>query len=298
MRVIKDVLRSYFLNRDSSAVNAQELENKIHSAAEDIWRVLVEMPFPTDRIMDYVKEDRYRLHRHVDDRIDVVDQKLEAIRELLDSQRGDGPVCRWREESAPDNISKLILKGGPSLLADYSGKKQADESLAKWLDSAVEIICIDPFLFKRSHDAGETSAEALEKDYEYADQLLAVLGREKQVQFIYRGNAAKGSSAIKVSTNVANRIESSLAAVGLKATFRVVEDLHDRVWLKRDRKGSWSAKVIGTSRDGIGRRPTYLIDMSSTDCADYRPYVDYLVGISQVSHERPINFRGIGKKIL
>lgn len=200
---------------------------------------------------------------------------------LIGSQSSNGPI-------------ELIVDGGPSTTAKARGKNQADEALSDWLRDAVEVVAIDPFLFKRekTHDHSETAEESAKYDVDYADALLDVFGTNKAIKFIYKGNPSKNEGGpTKVSQGVANRIADQLATKKLKVTFYVVEDLHDRVLLKRDAKERWHGKVIGTSRGGIGRRPTYIIDMTQNDVSNYHPYVTHLISASQQSHERPIDFK-------
>lgn len=289
MTIIEKIIRHHLL-QSSTDESTQRLEERISIAASEIeWHLYRTSPWKD------TQAQTEREYRRLDRRFSDLENELTEIRKALNSNRNGGPVCRFRGDDAPEGILHLITQGGPSLIADYSGKREMDRSLSNWLKESVEVICIDPYLFKRSQSGTEDPAETLRKDNEYADQLLAVLGKKKQVQFIYRSERGQGKSALKVSPNVADRIEAKIPALGIQATFRAVEDLHDRVWLMRDKKNNWHAKVVGTSRDGIGKRPTYLVDMTAEDCREYRPYVDFLIANSEVSHERPVNFRGQSK---
>ncbi|MDE1712698.1 hypothetical protein PWG14_08365 (plasmid) [Chromobacterium amazonense] len=293
MRFIEKILQRLLLDNKVDEISQHKMERDIHLAA----RAIEEYIFEESRLISLHREEIIRALDRSDgymlERIIRIDQELSEIRKILKLHRDNGPECRFKAGDASNDIMQLITTGGPSLLAEYNGKKQIDKTLAEWLEPAKEVICIDPYLFKRSQSGTETQEEVIAKDNDYADQLLGVLGERKQVQFIYRGDRSKGKSALKVLPNVANRVEAQIPLRNIKATFRVVEDLHDRVWLMRDARNKWHAKVVGTSRDGIGKRPTYLIDMSSDDCTAYRSYVDYLIGVSQVSHERPINFKEV-----
>ena len=205
-------------------------------------------------------------------------------------------TCRMRDDDVSGAISKLIVSGGPSFEAIERGRTEADDFLSKWVEDAEEITILDPYLFKRErprHDeVAETDEERLAAEYSYADELLALLGKRKRINFIYRGNPEKGDGGpLKVTQGVANRIADRLADLELKATFFVVEDLHDRVWMKLDKKGRWHAKVVGTSRGGIGRRPTYILSMEPEDCGEYLTFVHSLMARAQKSHERPIDFK-------
>jgi len=219
------------------------------------------------------------------------DAVLKQLQALTESPR---PFCALRESEGEGGYAEWIISGGPSLAANSDGKREHDGLLREWLEDAVEIIAIDPFLFKRERGNGkhESDEERDNLNHAYADALLDVVGRDRVVNFIYRGNPSKDEGGpIKVTQGVANRIADSLEKLALKANFYVVEDLHDRVWLKKKKSNTWAGRVIGTSRGGIGSRPTYMIDMSADDVVHYWPYVEHLKRSAQLSHERPIDFK-------
>lgn len=203
--------------------------------------------------------------------------------------------CVLQSQGSETNNLGFIIRGGETTEANLKGRLMADKILAQWLLDAKEVIAIDPYLFKRSQSAGkvkETTEVALAADEAYADELLAVLGKNKTVRLIYATQAGvDGRGTVKVSSGVADRINNQLNVLGLKASFYAVDNLHDRVWLKLDKHGKWTARVVGTSRDGIGKRPTYIIEMDDKDCTEYRSYVDYLLGTSLVSHDELINVK-------
>jgi len=204
-------------------------------------------------------------------------------------------TCRMRDDDGLAGIAQLIVTGGPSLQAVERGREQADNFLSIWLEDADEVTILDPFLFKREkpfQDEVESDAVRQAAEHRHADELLALLGKNKRVNFIYRGNPNKGDGGPqKVTQGVANRIADQLDVLALKATFYVVEDLHDRVWMKLDKKGCWNANVVGTSRGGIGKRPTYILPMGPNDCGEYIKYVHHLMSRAQKSNERPIDFK-------
>jgi hypothetical protein len=204
-------------------------------------------------------------------------------------------ACRMRDEDMSAGIAQLIVSGGPSVQAVKRGRSEADDFLSTWLEDAEVVTILDPFLFKRENphpDQVETDAARQAAEHRHADELLALLGTRKRVNFIYRGNPDKSNGGPqKVTQGVANRIADCLEVMALKATFYVVEDLHDRVWMKLDKKGRWHANAVGTSRGGIGRRPTYILSMEPDDCGEYLTFVHSLMDRAQQSHERPIDFK-------
>lgn len=203
--------------------------------------------------------------------------------------------CILQSQGAETLNLGFIVQGGETTEANLKGRLMADKILAQWILDAKEVIAIDPYLFKRSQSTSkikETTEVALAADQAYADELLAVLGKNKNIRLIYSTQAGvDGRGTVKVSPGVADRINDKLGDLGLRASFYAVDNLHDRVWLKLDKYGKWTARVIGTSRDGIGKRPTYIIEMDDKDCTEYRIYVDYLICTSLVSHDELINVK-------
>ena len=204
-------------------------------------------------------------------------------------------ACRMRDADVAGDFAQFIVNGGPSIQALEQGQTEADGFLERWLADAEEVTILDPFLFKREkplHDEVESDEVRQAAEVQYADDLLKVLGKKKKVNFIYKGNPDKRDGGPqKVNQVVANRIADRLGTLQLKATFFVVNDLHDRVWMKRKKNSDWKAHALGTSRGGIGKRPTYILPMSSDDCESYMNFVDSLMDRAQKSHERPIDFK-------
>lgn len=295
VRIIEGVLKSYLdeLRQAEDSKNISRIANAIYREVLGLeqeigWRKYYHHII--FRQLDDINKKQNDLESSVKD----ISSALEGgvLREI----RSIGNSCPLNRSQSSNNPIELIVDGGPSTTAKARGKSQADKALSDWLRAAVEVIAIDPFLFKRekAHGHSETPEEAAKCDVDYADELLDIFGAKKSIKFIYKGNPSKSDGGpTKVSQGVANRIADQLAVRELKATFHVVEDLHDRVWLKLDAKKGWQGKVIGTSRGGIGRRPTYIIDMTQDDVRNYRLYVDHLISVSQQSHERPIDFKKI-----
>ncbi len=239
--------------------------------------------------------------RHLEDRYERLENQVSSAMSIILNELTRGfnrPAirCRMRDDDESDTITKFIVPGGPSSEIVERGRIQADDFLSNWLEDALEITILDPFLFKRetpSHsEVAETHEEREAAETRHADDLLALLGKRKQINFIYRGNPNKGDGGpLKVTQRVANRIADRLSELEIKATFFVVEDLHDRVWMKLDSRGRWHAKVIGTSRGGIGKRPTYILSMEPEDCAEYLKFVRSLMDRAQKNHERPMDFK-------
>lgn len=292
-RVLR-LLRQGFegLRNEEAEVRDQRLERLAHRIASKTYYGDPDFP-PAVALHARIQhlEDRYeRLENQ------VAFSTSRILDELNKGFNRPAITCRMRDDDVSGPIAKLIVSGGPSLEALERGRAEADDFLSKWLGDAEEITILDPFLFKREkprHDeVAETDEERQVAEHCHADELLALLGKGKRVNFIYRGNPDKGDGGPqKVTQGVANRIADRLKELGLKATFFVVEDLHDRVWMKLDKKGRWHAKVVGTSRGGVGRRPTYILSMEPGDCGEYLTFVHSLMARAQKSHERPIDFK-------
>lgn len=239
--------------------------------------------------MDRIEWQYRRLDEKVAESTSAILERLEAAinRPAL--------ACRMRDDDSAGGLVQLIVAGGPSIQAVEQGRTEADGFLERWLADAEEVTILDPFLFKREkprHDEVESDEVRQAAEVQYADDLLKVLGKKKKVNFIYRGNPDKGDGGPqKVNQVVANRIADRLGPLELKAAFFVVDDLHDRVWMKRKKDSDWQAYALGTSRGGIGKRPTYILPMSSGDCESYMNFVDSLMYQAQKSYERPIDFK-------
>jgi hypothetical protein len=217
-----------------------------------------------------------------------IDRQLADLSEKIASNG-----CRYQNGGTSDGANtQLITTGGPSVSAVVKGKAEAREELGGWLADAEEAIIIDPYLFKRSQN-GESSDETERLDREYANQILAILGTKvKKIRFIY-----KGTYRDHISPSVASFFATEVRKRGIAPLYTPArDDLHDRVWLKKDTKGRWAAKVIGTSLDGIGRRPTYIVDMPSDDIEKYNAYVHHLISLSNVSSESPTTLPPARKK--
>lgn len=298
VRIIEGILKSY-----SDELRQAEDPKNISRIASAIYReaLVLEQEIGWRNYYNHMifrrLEDINKKQNDLESSVKNISSLLEDV--VLREIRSIGGSCPLSGSQSSNSPIELIVDGGPSITAKARGKRQADEALGDWLRDAVEVVAIDPFLFKRekAHGHSETAEETAKYDIDYADALLDVFGARKSIKFIYKGNPSKSEGGpTKVSQGVANRIADQLAARKLKATFHVVEDLHDRVWLKCDAKKRWQGKVIGTSRGGVGRRPTYIIDMTQNDVSNYWSYVDNLIKVSQQSHERPIDFKKIRTK--
>ena len=270
-----------------------------HERLEGLARRIVEetyfdVPFTRSGVLFRERMERMEWqYRSLDKK---VAESTSAILERLEAAiNRPALACRMRDDDVAGGFSQLIVAGGPSTQAVERGRTEADEFLQRWLADAEEVAILDPFLFKREkprHDEVESEEVRQAAEVQYADDLLKVLGKKKKVNFIYRGNPDKGDGGPqKVNQVVANRIADRLGSLELKATFFVVDDLHDRVWMKRKNNSDWQAYALGTSRGGIGKRPTYILPMSSDDCESYMNFVDSLMCQAQKSHERPIDFK-------
>lgn len=293
MHEIYRILRRYVeaVRRPDQEEGAERVCERISQELYERFRPTISEMFMLPEVLREMRETRDHqvwLLRQTLASNDAVSKQLQALAE------SPQPFCALRESEGEGGYTKLIISGGPSLAANSGGKREHDAHLREWLDDAVEVIAIDPFLFKRERGNGkhESDEERDHLNHAYADALLDVVGSDRVVSFIYRGNPSKDEGGpIKVTQGVANRIADRLGELALKANFYVVEDLHDRVWLKKKKSNVWSGRVIGTSRGGIGSRPTYMIDMSDDDIGDYWPYVEHLKRSAQLSHERPIDFK-------
>jgi len=279
------------VQRDESHEWNKRLEELACRIVEEIY---FDVPFMRSGTLFHERMDRIEWnYRNLDEK---VAESTSAILERLEAAI-DRPAlaCRMRDDDVAGGLAQFIVAGGPSIQAVEQGRAEADGFLERWLADAEEVTILDPFLFKREkprHSEVESEEVRQAAEVQYADDLLKVLGKKKKVNFIYRGNPDKGEGGPqKVNQVVANRIADRLGSLNLKATFFVVDDLHDRVWMKRKKNSDWQAYALGTSRGGIGKRPTYILPMSSSDCESYMNFVDLLMYQSQKSHERPIDFK-------
>jgi hypothetical protein len=290
-RILSQLQRALEGRRDETHEWNGRLEDLARRIVEDFY---FDIPFTRSSALFGERMDRIeRQYRILDEK---VAESTSAILERLEAGLNRTALaCRMRDGDVTGGLTQLILAGGPSIQAVEQGRTEADGFLGRWLTDAEEVTILDPFLFKREkprHDEVESEEVRHAAEVQYADELLKVLGKEKKVNFIYRGNPDKGDGGPqKVNQVVANRIADRLRSLELKATFFVVDDLHDRVWMKRKKNGDWQAHALGTSRGGIGKRPTYILPMSSGDCDSYMLFVDSLMDRAQKSHERPIDFK-------
>lgn len=296
-RLVKRILQQLRQTLDgegealTTGVLEQRMEQAAHRIAQDVYYATSEFP-PVEALHSRMRHLEVQYEALA---VQVAAGTASVIGELNKQFDRSTISCRFREENMSAGIAQFIVSGGPSPEAIEQGRIEADENLSMWLKDAAEVTILDPYLFKREKprsDEIETDVEREKAECRHADELLTLVGRNKRVNFIYRGNPDKGEGGPhKVTQGVANRISDRLEETGLQSTFFVVEDLHDRVWMKRDGKNRWHAKVIGTSRGGIGKRPTYIIDMHAKDCERYLKFVKSLMARAQTSHERPIDFK-------
>lgn len=299
MRVYENLVRDLTLRMrqvmESEQFDSRELDRRLEILARDIiekvdsssalWRHGIFLDKRINQIADHYEF----LDRKISESTSIILEKLDAGADRAAS------VCRLRSNDASNGIAKLIVTGGPSIHALERGRAEADGFLKKWVSDAEEITVIDPFLFKRekpSHETPETEEEQHSAEVKYANELLMILGKSKKVNFIYKGNPDKRDGGPqKVNKVVAETVANRIGSLALKSKFFVVDDLHDRVWIKRTKKQDWHALALGTSRGGIGKRPTYILPMSADDCESYMHYVESLMHRAQLSHERPIDFK-------
>ena len=295
---IEYLLRHEFLHIFNQLEVRAERDALIEKLSRRLWEVLShrdEVRSNIARELLHSLEERRWLESEVLTQLSVMKEQMAENAIQIERSLNQERQCVLQSQGSETNNLGFIIRGGETTEANLKGRLMADKILAQWLSNAKEVVAIDPYLFKRSQSAGkvkETTEVALAADEAYADELLAVLGKNKTVRLIYATQAGvDGRGTVKVSSGVADRINNQLNVLGLKASFYAVDNLHDRVWLKLDKHGKWNARVIGTSRDGIGKRPTYIIEMDDKDCTEYRSYVDYLVGTSLVSHDELINVK-------
>ncbi|MGG7649364.1 hypothetical protein ACQ4OB_15240 [Pseudomonas sp. ES4] len=261
--------------------NDEELTCKIAEILRDLnWKHY----FPKD-IEEYFERyiyDVFHTNRRLSLQLEELDKKLSRT---INIEPFHCPLNGGGSSTSP---TELIVAGGSSNSAIEKGRKQSDTILKKWLENSSKVHIIDPYIFKRSHSKKETKDESLVLDRKYIEDLLDVIGRDKEVDFIYK---SKISGDTKISPTIANIVETSISKQNLKAKFWVAPDLHDRIWISEDSKGNTSAKVLGTSRDGIGKRPTYILDMPPEDIREYWKYVKHLKEISQKNNSRPTHYK-------
>lgn len=290
-RVLSQMKQALEGRRDEAGEWDERLEGLARRIVEEVY---FDMPFTRPSALFRERLDRIEWqYRSLDEK--VAELTVTILERLEAAVNRPALACRMRDDDVAAGLAQLIVAGGPSIRAVERGRTEADGFLERWLADAEEVTIIDPFLFKREKPRyGEGECEEVRQvaEVQYADDLLKVLGRKKTVNFIYRGNPDKGDGGPqKVNQGVANRIADRLGSLELKATFFVVDDLHDRVWLKREKDSGWRACAIGTSRGGIGKRPTYILFMEPDDCKYYMKFVDWLMEQAQKSHERPIDFK-------
>ena len=220
-----------------------------------------------------------RQYRHQADKANSERSDLQRDR----SEHADSPAKRI-EKNKKNSTSAidLIISGTSSTLSPEKGQKEAGHALKKWLENAKEVVIIDPYIFKRSSNSDESDDDRATKDSSHISRLVDTVGTVKNITFIY-GFAEKKSKII--SLGIAEKIANALRKPGFKVKYYCAKNLHDRVWIKTDSAGMTSAKVIGTSWDGIGNRPTYIIDMDDNDLSQYMNYVRYLIQTSEPSHD-------------
>jgi hypothetical protein len=200
---------------------------------------------------------------------DVIEARLATAQGAIANFR-----CRYADDS--NQMARLIVGGaGEGSIATQRGRDAFDHYMRRWLARCDEAIVIDPYLFKRSREADIESGEAASvtgaRDLAFVERLVGVLDSgPRTVRFIYDGDPRNHLSA-KVLDAFAKRI----ATTKISPRYFAAENLHDRVWLRRHGK-QWEARVVGTSIDGIGRRPTYVIDMPERDVHEYMGYVAFL----------------------
>ena len=248
---------------------------------------------------ELAREFRFDDYFFYESRLHDVTHRLGKIEKLLERGKSDdAAICRWRQEGEEHEILKLIIAGAPASNGGQidsekknEGLKIAVETLQNWLKNANEVTVIDPFIFKRSqpNHYTEKKEETERLDKSHAQAILDILGKMDVVHFFYKTNT--GDKTDKVSKGVADYIESNVKNNIKKVYFHVVEDLHDRIWIRKIQNEKDSAKVVGTSLDGIGKRPTYLLDLPLIDVPVIMKYVDSLRKVAQMDTSRPINFK-------
>lgn len=242
----------------------------------------------------------YRAERNVHEHINTVEselaEKLDAIKEqiLANKQTFVPTRCVYAEdkESIEGGIARFILSGGSSLQAQDRGKREFAEEMRSWLTDAEEIALMDPYLFKRSrlvHSATGKNLEenilmhAIAEDTKYVNRLIEIVGpKKRKVSFFYDSDHKN-----HLTPAVLNIFTKQIAKVATKPFYYASDKIHDRVWLRK-RSKTWEARVIGTSLDGIGKRPTYVMQMEHADVKDYLKYINYLKKNSIQSRDEPI----------
>jgi hypothetical protein len=192
------------------------------------------------------------------DHLNQLEKKLDQL------CRNDYGPCNFSQQGAerfPQFMTALS-----DMKAQSEGKETFVESFKDWFSTKQRGVIVDPHIFKLAD----------ENESKYCKGIINILGGTLDRIDIYY-------SVGDYVPSVAKKIFAALNKTKIRDfNFYACPNIHDRVWMRHYQvndtptaKG-WEARVVGASVNGISRRPTYVVDMTPADAADYSKYLGNL----------------------
>lgn len=249
-----------------------------------------------ERLIDFLKSDEWRRLRAEPMLRDEIDWWLDGLEHWLRDgyrwplrrQFSYPNVARLRDiEAKLDellsrptgcNLSRESAQQFPSFMTSLTAINDGNLAVArtkfrshqsKWLADAVRCVVVDPYVF---HPASETPAD-------YVAGLVEIIGpHADRVDFYFSAATDRYKPAVAAGVH-AGLVASYKGSKVRRFAYYDCRDMHDRVWLQHTScvddppYVGWSARVVGSSVNGVRKRPTYVVDMEQDDANDYAKYL-------------------------
>lgn len=192
------------------------------------------------------------------ERLNLLERKLGRLRPV------DQAPCYFSQEGS-ERLPQFLTALN-DVMAKSEGTAKFVESFKDWFSTKQRGVIVDPHIFKLAD----------EKELKYCKEIIKILGDTLDRIDIYY-------SVDNYVPSVAKKIFTELNKTKIRNfNFYACPNIHDRVWMRHYQvndtptANGWEARVVGASVNGISRRPTYVVDMTNNDAAEYSKYLGNL----------------------
>ena len=209
-----------------------------------------------DRISPFYGRKRYR-----EEYFDSIHRHLDQLESKISNIDFSGRECAFKGKEIIGRFPQF-LTALDDIAASHSGQKTLEKGFEGWFTSGTAVV-LDPYIFSNG-----PQDETL-----YCNGVVDIIGPDAdRIDFYF--NKKKYNKA------VADKIFQGLNNLKIRTfNFYQCRNIHDRVWMHHPdttinlSKSGWKGRVIGASINGVGKRPTYVIEMPKIDVEAYSDYV-------------------------
>lgn len=163
---------------------------------------------------------------------------------------------------AQNNRSDLFF------MPDPTQPKSGHRHLYEFTNDASDLVIVDPYLFP----AAKKYPSELKNKFRDRQQRMRKEHEERFLDSI----SLEGTQHIhvvvdrdKLDSKLYDKVQQKLDESSIKMTKQETDKIHDRIWIKNISNGKTgcSAKVVGTSLNGLGKKAAFILDLPYDDLA-------------------------------